>query len=61
MRWGRRIGTVINALVIGGALSGALLGLVLDFSWRILATRFGPKHLHRRQGSRSTESTGPPK
>lgn len=61
MHWGRRIGSAINALVIGGAIIGTLLGVLLDFSWRIFAERFGPKHLHRRGGSRSTEPTGPPK
>jgi len=61
IHWGRRIGTAINALVIGGAISGTLLGFLLDVSWRILAERFGPRHLHLRRGSRSTEPTGPPK
>lgn len=59
--WGRRIGNKINALVIGGAIIGTLLGVLLDFTWRILLERFGPKHLHLRRGSRSTEPTGPPK
>lgn len=59
--WSRKIGTAINALVIGGAIFGTLLGALLDFSWKLLAERFGPKHLHFRRGSRSTESTGPPK
>jgi uncharacterized protein (DUF2062 family) len=61
IHWGRRIGTAINSLVIGGAICGTLLGLLLDVSWRFLARRFGPKHLHPRRGSRSTEPTGPPK
>jgi len=61
MHWGRRIGTAINALVIGGAIIGTLLGFLLDLCWRILAQRFGPKHLHFRRESRSTESTGPPR
>lgn len=60
VHWGRRIGTAINALVIGGAIMGTLLGLLLDFSWRLLAERFGPKQLHARRGSRSTDPTGPP-
>lgn len=60
IHWGRRIGSAINALVIGGAIIGTLLGVALDFSWRILTERFGPKHLHRRHASRSTEPTGPP-
>jgi len=59
--WSRSVGTAINALVIGGAIIGALLGALLDFSWRFLAERFGPLHLHLRRGSRSTKSTGPPK
>ncbi|MCB1106020.1 MAG: DUF2062 domain-containing protein [Opitutaceae bacterium] len=61
MHWGRRIGSAINALVIGGAVIGTLLGAALDFSWRILTERFGPQHLHRRRASRSTRPTGPPK
>ena len=61
IHWGRRIGTAINALVIGGAICGTLLGVLLDFSWRMLAERLGPIHLHLRRGSRSTEPTGPPK
>lgn len=60
VHWGRRIGTKINALVIGGAIIGTLLGVLLDFTWRFLLERFGPKHLHLRRGSRSTEPTGPP-
>lgn len=59
--WSQRIGTAINALVIGGAVIGTLLGTLLDFSWRMLAERFGPQHLHRPRGSRSTESPPPPK
>jgi uncharacterized protein (DUF2062 family) len=59
--WSRSVGTAINSLVIGGAIIGTLLGTLLDFSWRLLAERFGPKHLHLRRGSRSTEPTGPPK
>lgn len=61
MHWGRRIGTAINALVIGGAIVGSLLGVALDFTWRFLAQRIGPRHLHLRRGSHSTEPTGPPK
>lgn len=60
IHWGRRIGSAINALVIGGVVSGALLGAVLDLTWRILTERYGPKHLHFRRASRSTEPTGPP-
>lgn len=59
--WTQRIGTAINALVIGGAIIGTLLGILLDFSWRLLIERFGPKHLHLRKGSPSTKPTGPPK
>lgn len=60
LNWGRRIGTVINALVIGGAIVGTLLGALLDLTWRLLAERIGPVHLHLRRGSRSTEPIGPP-
>lgn len=60
MHWSRRVGNAINALVIGGAIAGTLLGLLLDFSWKLLAQRFGPKHLHLRDGSPSTKSTAPP-
>ncbi len=61
VHWSSRVGTAINALVIGGAIIGTVLGAILDISWRVLAKRFGPKHLHLRRGSRSTEPTGPPK
>lgn len=61
VHWSRRIGTAINALVIGGAIIGTLMGALLDFLWRVLAARIGPIHLHLKRGSRSTEPTGPPK
>jgi uncharacterized protein (DUF2062 family) len=34
IRWTRRLGTAINALIIGGVLSGAALGLLLDILYR---------------------------
>jgi len=40
--WARRIGTAFNALIIGGILSGAALGLVLDILYR----NYWEHHLH---------------
>lgn len=61
MHWGRRVGTAINALVIGGVISGALLGLLLDILWRIGAEYYARKHPARIRASRSTEDPPPPK
>lgn len=60
MHWGHRIGRTINALVIGGVISGTLLGLLLDVSWRLLVRRFGPQHLHVRRQQPPPTVTGPP-
>ncbi|HYD83809.1 MAG TPA: DUF2062 domain-containing protein [Opitutus sp.] len=35
IHWTRRVGTAINALVIGGVVTGALLGLALDLLWKL--------------------------
>ncbi len=58
---GRRIGTAINALVIGGVIAGALIGLLLDLLWRFALERSGGKLFRRPWHYRSTEPTGPPK
>lgn len=56
IHWTRRVGTTINALVIGGVVCGALLGLALDLLWRFTwahhhkhpkkKTRHHPPHSH---------------
>jgi uncharacterized protein (DUF2062 family) len=35
VHWTRRVGNAINALVLGGVISGTLLGAALDVLWRI--------------------------
>jgi uncharacterized protein (DUF2062 family) len=61
IHWTRRAGTAINALVIGGVISGALLGLALDLIWRIGSNRhLAGKTIRPRGGSRSTEADRPP-
>jgi uncharacterized protein (DUF2062 family) len=59
-RWTRRAGTAINALVIGGTISGLALGLVLDLAWRFGVYRAKQHKVHRPPRSRSTRSTAPP-
>lgn len=55
----RRIGTAINALIIGGVVSGVALGLVLDILYR----NYWQHHTHapprRRRGSAATGSSPP--
>jgi len=34
VHWTRRVGNAINALVLGGVISGTLLGAALDLLWR---------------------------
>lgn len=53
IHWTRRVGTAINALVIGGVVSGALLGLVLDLLWK-----FTWAH-HHRQPKKKTRRPPP--
>lgn len=61
VHWIRRIGTAVNALVIGGVISGALLGLALDLLWRIGSNRrYEPKFRRPPPASRSTEPLPPP-
>lgn len=59
-RWTRRAGTAINALVIGGTISGLALGFVLDLAWRFGVSRTQRHKVHRPPRSRSTRSTAPP-
>jgi len=61
MHWGRRIGTAINALVIGGVIAGTLLGALLDLLWRFGAEYYARKHPPPNRASRSTEDPAPPK
>lgn len=34
LKWTRRIGSTVNALIIGGLVTGSALGFVLDLAWR---------------------------
>ena len=57
IRWTQRLGTSINALVLGGILAGAAVGGVLDLLWRFGASRAEAhrlKVLARRHRSGST-------
>ncbi len=51
LKWTRKLGAGLNALVIGGIVSGAALGLVLDLIWRFTGgkrqQRTHGKHHHR--------------
>lgn len=47
IHWTRRIGTAINALVIGGVVGGTLMGAALDLLWKL----FGEVH-HRHRPRR---------
>ena len=61
IRWTKRIGTSINALVIGGVVAGTVLGAVLDLLWKLTGSGH---HRHRRPGnnagSHSTKLLQPP-
>ncbi len=62
LTWTRRFGTLVNALVLGGVVMGALLGFILDLLWRIGVAR-AARHraLHpRRPRSGSTVRRTPP-
>ena len=64
IHWTKRVGTAINALVIGGVVSGTLLGLALDLIWKMTWAehhRPGRKTPRRRPHSHSTDPTAPPK
>ncbi|MEO6004081.1 MAG: DUF2062 domain-containing protein [Opitutus sp.] len=60
IHWTRRVGTAINALVIGGIVSGTILGAALDLLWRWAgaAHRHAPRRPPR--GSHSTRTDRPP-
>ena len=60
IHWTRRVGTAINALVIGGIVSGTILGAALDLLWRWggEAHRHAPRRPPR--GSHSTRTDRPP-
>lgn len=61
IHWSKRIGTSINALVIGGITAGALLGTVLDFTWRLMSAAHHRRHPPRRKlDSHSTTIERPP-
>ena len=64
IRWTKRFGTTVNALMLGGVIAGAAVGLVLDLIWRLgvwQAQRHRDKVLARRLGSGSTQGRSPPK
>jgi uncharacterized protein len=61
-RWTQRLGTAINALVLGGVIVGSALGLVLDLIWRFSVSRAGGDRGPpvRRRGDRSGSTTPRP-
>jgi uncharacterized protein (DUF2062 family) len=63
LKWTRRFGTAINALVLGGVLAGGAMGFVLDLLWRFGVART-QKHRAKvaedRRHSRSTRGRTPP-
>ncbi|MEO7599605.1 MAG: DUF2062 domain-containing protein [Opitutus sp.] len=55
IHWTRRVGTAINALVIGGVVCGTLLGATLDLIWHALTSGEPRKNSpHNRRDSPST-------
>lgn len=60
LRWTQGLGTRINALLLGGLISGLALGGVLDVLWRLGARGARSRHqklVARRIASRSTDSS----
>lgn len=62
IHWTRRVGTAINALVIGGVVSGALLGCALDLLWKLTWAEHHqrPKRKTRRPPPHSHSTPPPP-
>jgi hypothetical protein len=59
LRWTRRFGTRINALLLGGLIGGLVLGTLLDLFWRLgvhQADAHRRKVIERKIASRSTGS-----
>lgn len=56
----RRIGTAINALIVGGVISGAALGLVLDILYRNYWRHYTLTHPLRRRKEPGEPTAGPP-
>jgi len=64
INFSKRVGTAINALVIGGVLGGVVLGFVLDQLWMIGVRRHAARHrpVHPpKKHSGSTRPHAPPK
>jgi len=54
-----RFGTTIIALVIGGVIVGAVVGLALDIAWRLTLGKFERRRLHRAEDRIASGSTHP--
>jgi len=64
IKWTRLLGTGINALIIGGAIIGVIVGGILDIAWRFGTSRADAHRARvaaRRARSRSTTSPLLPK
>ena len=60
LKWTSRFGTAINALVLGAVISGAVLGLILDFLWQFAATRVTHRRaLHAQRKAVPRKPPGP--
>lgn len=61
LQWTRRFGTTINALVLGAAIGGLALGLVLDLLWQFAATRVERRLARRRALLAKRSASTPPR
>ncbi len=59
VHWTSRLGTAINALILGGVLSGAALGLLLDILYRNYWQHYTLTHPPRPPPDRSPEISSP--
>lgn len=60
IRWTQRVGTAINALVIGGVIAGTLLGLMLDLLWKLTWAEHHQHHPRRPPRHKRSHSTDTP-